>query len=217
MTSLAINHSFELAPHATRVTAMVLTLGLYLVLALFALRPTTPFEHHAPPPEALLASILQPPPPALPLPVTAAVPHVAAPVVHVALPRPTPVTMPVLAAITPVTPVSTPAVTSTHAVTTPAAGGDHDATIAYATASAPPYPLAALRNGVQGTVMLKVLVDVHGIPVQVVITHTSGSRLLDDAARAHVLAAWRFHPAIRDGHPVAAWALVPVKFSLDRF
>jgi protein TonB len=50
----------------------------------------------------------------------------------------------------------------------------------------------------------------------VAIERSSGSRTLDDAAREHILAAWRFHPAMRDGHAIEAWALVPVQFNLGR-
>ncbi|MDE2272232.1 MAG: energy transducer TonB [Xanthomonadaceae bacterium] len=63
---------------------------------------------------------------------------------------------------------------------------------------------------------LKVLVDPSGKPVEVLIARSSGSRPLDDAARAHVLAAWRFRPAMRDGRAIEAWAMVPVRFDLHR-
>ena len=91
-----------------------------------------------------------------------------------------------------------------------------NATIAYETATPPAYPIQALQAGVQGTVMLKVLVGPAGKPLQVMIERISGSHILDDAARRHVLAAWRFHPAIRDGHATEAWAVVPVRFNLDQ-
>ena len=58
--------------------------------------------------------------------------------------------------------------------------------------------------------------DENGKPLQVLIDKTSGSHALDMAAREHVLAAWRFHPAQRDGHAIQAWAQVPVKFDLAR-
>jgi protein TonB len=113
--------------------------------------------------------------------------------------------------------VRTSTTTSTLIPNTEGASGDSDATIAFDTATPPAYPIQALRADIQGTVLLKVLVDAGGRPMQVVVARSSGSRLLDDAARAHVLAAWRFHPAIRDGHAVAAWALVPVQFNLNRY
>ena len=54
------------------------------------------------------------------------------------------------------------------------------------------------------------------VPVQVAIAHSSGSRILDDAARQHGVATWRFHPAIRAGRAIEAWALIPVRFDLNR-
>ena len=105
--------------------------------------------------------------------------------------------------------------TTTPAATI-AAQGTSEATIEYATASPPDYPIEALRQGIEGTVLLRVLVDENGKPLQVIVVHGSGSHLLDQAAREHVLAAWRFHPAQRDGHAIQAWAQVPVKFDLAR-
>ena len=71
--------------------------------------------------------------------------------------------------------------------------------LAYARASAPPYPGAELRAGHQGTVTLRVLVDVDGRPLQVDVESGSGYRRLDEAARRHVLRNWTFQPAMRDG------------------
>ena len=86
----------------------------------------------------------------------------------------------------------------------------------YARAPAPSYPRAALRAGVEGTVLLQVLVDVDGRPLQVDVNSSSGDRRLDLAARDQVLRHWRFRPAIRDGRAVQAIGLVPINFSLDR-
>lgn len=219
MTSLAVTRSFECAPHATRSVAMALTLSLNLAVLLLALRPETQVEYHAPPPQSLLAAVLQPPPPAVPapqVPVLRAARQVVALELHVAIAHPLPIATTALPMITPVAPVHAPTASSTLAANAEGASGDSDATIAYETATPPSYPIQALRAGIQGIVLLKVLVGVGGKPLQVVIARSSGSRLLDDAARAHVLAAWRFHPAIRDGHAIEAWALVPVRFDLDR-
>src|SRR3546814_15984694 len=68
-----------------------------------------------------------------------------------------------------------------------------------ADAPSPPYPRAALRAGLQGTVMLQVLVDVDGRPLQVDVEHRSGYRVLDNAARRYVLQHWTFRPAMRGG------------------
>lgn len=85
----------------------------------------------------------------------------------------------------------------------------------YASAPAPTYPREALLNGIQGTVVLKVLVDVDGKPLSVEIERSSGNRRLDDAARRQVLRKWMFRPAIRDGRAVQVYGIVPVSFSLS--
>jgi protein TonB len=215
MTSMAVSRSFECAPHATRSLAMALTLSFNLAIVVFALLPSTPHTFHAPPPQSLFA-VLQPPPPKAPpaVPELRVVKRVAMPNVRIATTHPAPIVIPAVQTIAPIAPVTT--AISTQATTTAPAAGDSNATIAYETATPPAYPVQALRAGIQGTVLLKVLVDPSGKPVQVIIEHGSGSRLLDDTARRHVLAAWRFHPAIRDGHAIEAWVIVPVRFNLDQ-
>ncbi|GAB1408139.1 hypothetical protein MASR1M8_20580 [Thermomonas brevis] len=84
----------------------------------------------------------------------------------------------------------------------------------YASAPAPAYPRSALRAGFEGTVLLQVLVDVDGRPLEVTVFRGSGHRELDGAAREQVLRRWRFHPAMIDGRAVQAVGLVPVAFSL---
>lgn len=86
--------------------------------------------------------------------------------------------------------------------------------IAIDTVTAPPYPGPALRRGLQGTVLLRVLIGVDGRPLAVHFERRSGHRELDRAAREHVLAHWRFHPALRNGRPVQASARVPIVFRL---
>lgn len=78
----------------------------------------------------------------------------------------------------------------------------------------PRYPIAARRNGEQGTVTLRVLVDREGLPASVAIEKTSGFAPLDNAAREAVR-AWRFVPARRGSQAVEAWVLVPVVFRLE--
>lgn len=86
----------------------------------------------------------------------------------------------------------------------------------YQQAPAPAYPRDALRDGIQGTVMLQVLVDVDGRPLDVRIQQSSGNRQLDNAARRQVLEHWRFRPAMKDGRAIQAIGLVPIDFNLDR-
>ncbi len=173
----------------------------------------------APPPDPPAVWILPatPKPPVLPPQVATVrpptdVPRVAAvPVVPTA-----PVVAPVVIdqGTLPVTqPVAPPQVASTEAA--PVSAGPAPMTLEYAVATAPPYPRDAVRNGDEGLVMLQVLVDVDGRPLEVDIVDSSGHRELDQAARRHVLAHWRFRPATRDGHPVQAIGRVPIDFSLD--
>ncbi len=87
--------------------------------------------------------------------------------------------------------------------------------LAYVRATPPPYPRTEARAGVQGTVLLKVLVDVDGRPLEVVVLESSGNRMLDRSAREHVLKTWLFQPALRDGKAVQAYGKVPVVFSMQ--
>ncbi|XFC39984.1 TonB family protein [Stenotrophomonas indicatrix] len=96
------------------------------------------------------------------------------------------------------------------APSTPLAG----AQLQYRSNPPPSYPIQALRNHEQGTVLLRVEVDPSGQPVNVSIERSSGSRSLDQAARQQVLRHWRFVPAERDGVAVPAIGMVPVQFSL---
>nr|KAJ9619443.1 Periplasmic protein TonB [Knufia peltigerae] len=98
----------------------------------------------------------------------------------------------------------------TIAPSTPLAG----AQLQYRSNPPPSYPIQALRNHEQGTVLLRVEVDPSGQPVNVSIERSSGSRSLDQAARQQVLRHWRFVPAERDGVAVPAIGMVPVQFSL---
>ncbi|HET6913471.1 MAG TPA: energy transducer TonB [Rhodanobacteraceae bacterium] len=219
MTSAVLHPRHELAPHAIRSFAMALAISLNLVALLIALRPlpvTLPVA--LPNPTTLQATLWHPvkPLPIPPMPDAHVVRHVThAPSIRV------PVTHPVVAPVDNTTTAIVASETSNVAKPvaisneTGIAGGNNDATIAYETATPPDYPVAAIREGVQGTVLLRVLVDATGKPIQVLVLKSSGSRDLDNAAREHVLAAWRFHPAQRDGHAIQAWAQVPVKFSLS--
>ena len=100
----------------------------------------------------------------------------------------------------------------------PSSGGEPMAGVAlqYLRNPAPAYPRDALREGLEGTVLLRVLVDEAGRPVEVSIATGSGHRTLDRAAREQVLRHWTFVPAQRNGRPVRAIGTVPVAFRIDR-
>lgn len=89
------------------------------------------------------------------------------------------------------------------------------ATLEYVTATSPRYPVNELRSGIEGTVILRVLVDIDGRPVAVTVETSSGNRNLDKAALQHVLKTWRFKPAMQNGQATQAYGLVPIAFSLQ--
>ena len=80
----------------------------------------------------------------------------------------------------------------------------------------PPYPAQARLRRLAGEVTLRIRVDALGRPVQASIESSSGSPLLDEAARKFVMERWHFVPATQDGRPVEAEALVPINFVLQQ-
>lgn len=80
----------------------------------------------------------------------------------------------------------------------------------------PPYPPQARLRRLSGEVILRIRVDSLGRPVQASIESSSGSSLLDEAARKFVMARWHFVPARQDGRPIEAEALVPINFVLQQ-
>ncbi len=79
----------------------------------------------------------------------------------------------------------------------------------------PEYPRLARWRGWQGTVLLGVVVDEKGRPLEVMIEKSSGYPLLDRAARKTVR-GWSFIPASRGRRPVRARIIVPIRFVLTR-
>lgn len=77
----------------------------------------------------------------------------------------------------------------------------------------PYYPESARREGHQGRVLLRVLVDDQGRAKSVEINNSSGSAVLDHAA-AETLRRWRFHPARYGDQPVESWLRIPIEFRL---
>jgi len=90
--------------------------------------------------------------------------------------------------------------------------GDHGPAVIYA--PAPAYPRDARTKSWEGTVRVKVLITAAGEVGSAMVSTSSGSNSLDQAA-IDCLRTWRFRPAYRDGNPVAVWVIVPVVFKLD--
>jgi protein TonB len=78
----------------------------------------------------------------------------------------------------------------------------------------PDYPSRARRRGVEGTVILEVLVNETGQVEELALFKSSGHELLDRAARVSVK-KWLFQPGTRDGQTVKMWVRVPIRFSLN--
>ena len=75
----------------------------------------------------------------------------------------------------------------------------------------PEYPDHARESGVQGTVMIQVLVSTKGTVMDTRVIKSIP--MLDEAATRSVK-QWVFRPGMASGQPVAVWVGVPVKFSL---
>lgn len=77
----------------------------------------------------------------------------------------------------------------------------------------PEYPENARREGREGRVLLRVLVDDQGRSKLVEINSSSGSDALDRAA-AEAIKHWRFHPARQGDQPIESWLRIPIEFRL---
>ena len=86
---------------------------------------------------------------------------------------------------------------------------------AYGANPLPPYPLVARRLGMEGVVLLEVVVAPDGHAAEVRVARSSGYPALDESALTTVRERWRFIPAHRDGVPVESRVTVPIRFRLE--
>jgi protein TonB len=77
----------------------------------------------------------------------------------------------------------------------------------------PSYPNLSRRLSEQGTVFLRVFVNATGDATRVDLKESSGYPRLDKAA-LDAVEGWKFVPAKKGDHAIAAWVVVPIKFSL---
>lgn len=75
------------------------------------------------------------------------------------------------------------------------------------------YPPRSIELGHQGEALVRVRLDTSGSAVEIVLWRTTGHEMLDKAAMTAVR-GWHFMPAMRNGHAVAAWVEIPVRFHL---
>lgn len=85
---------------------------------------------------------------------------------------------------------------------------------AYLRNPVPNYPDSARRRGIQGKVLLNVLVTTEGTAADVSIARSSGNGALDEAA-LNAVRRWHFVPARRGSQLVSDNVLVPIDFKLN--
>jgi len=76
------------------------------------------------------------------------------------------------------------------------------------------YPDEARRLGLEGKVVVGVLVDESGRSLDAKIARTSGYNLLDSAA-IYTARSFVFSPGIHGDKPVKSWVLIPLEFTLE--
>jgi len=84
----------------------------------------------------------------------------------------------------------------------------------YSDAPKPTYPETARRDGKEGRVLLRVLVNEAGRSAAVEVNHSSGVEALDQAA-VEAIKRWRFLPARHGDSPVESWVRIPIDFRLS--
>jgi len=83
----------------------------------------------------------------------------------------------------------------------------------YRTNPPPQYPITARRRGLQGNVVLEVLVDRNGNVGDLRIWKSSGYPILDRAAMDSVK-KWLFVPGMRGNEKLEMWVRIPIRFEL---
>lgn len=83
----------------------------------------------------------------------------------------------------------------------------------YSDTPKPAYPESARREGREGRVLLRVLIDEQGETKAVEVSRSSGSDALDHAASS-AIKRWRFHPARSGDQAIESWVNVPIDFRL---
>ncbi len=76
------------------------------------------------------------------------------------------------------------------------------------------YPRGAIPKGLEGEVILRVLVGADGAPISATVERSSGHRILDEHALKQVLATWRFRVPMRDGKPIEVIGFAPIQFRI---
>jgi protein TonB len=78
----------------------------------------------------------------------------------------------------------------------------------------PNYPEQAKRNGIEGTVYIKLFVNKDGKPVKPIVMRSDNEIFNQSALDAAM--KFEFTPAIKDDRTLGVWVVVPFKFKLDK-
>jgi protein TonB len=84
------------------------------------------------------------------------------------------------------------------------------------TRALPKYPDLARRAGLQGTVILLVVIEADGTVGEIEVIKNPDQRWGFDLAAIDAIKRWRYQPALMNGRPVAAYIQVMVEFTLAR-
>jgi len=105
-------------------------------------------------------------------------------------------------------PASSPALKAPSSVELPSSNAD------YLQNPKPVYPAMSKRFGEQGKAIVRVLIDVDGLPKQASIRQSSGYERLDEAAYQAVM-SWRYVPGTRNGVVEPMEFDVPINWVLN--
>ena len=170
-----------------------------------ATRDVRPPAEPQPPDMPRPETMLDPPPPELPrpvFPVAASPPPPALPPQPKAQPR-----MPAVREAAPPAAASAPAAAALPRTVSASQ-------VQFLLPPAPVYPARSRRAGEQGSVLVRVLVDIAGAASQVSLQTSSRYPALDEAALVAVRNA-RFRPFTEGGAAQPVWVLVPINFVLE--
>ena len=228
-------HRFAPAPGsepAPRRVGMVLAIALSHVALLWAISKLDVLHINWQEVTPLMVALIQPETPPLPMPAPAlpvpaartlsVAPLITPPAVVVAVPV-APVEPAIVAAPLPTSPEPA-VVTQAPAIAAPQPPAAPPmpvppklvpaASVRYLVPPAVEVPLASRRLGETGTVLLRVLVDVKGLPRQVSVHRSSGFARLDEQAVAAMRQA-RFQPQTDNGIAVEWLVIAPLQYEID--
>ena len=216
MTANAIRYSPLASLSVPRIGAWSASLSIHVIVIGLMLSAPVAYTlvQKAAPEAPTLVTIVEPKPIPVVEELTPPPTRTKAPAVHHPAPVAQPVQNQIPTALSEPT-VDVPTAPPTDISTTTAAPPDVAPTaLAYNLRTAVAYPKESLHLREQGTVLLRVLVDVDGKVIAVEIEKSSGSSRLDRAARDAVK-AWSFNPSRHAGVAQQAWARVPISFTLS--